>query len=156
MTNEPLLLPEVKVIPNQNKRYWRRYYRLVKKVKKVYPMAKNARKIVLEYESQYDSFHRKRDRKKFAKGLEKQLLKEYEPLIRKMKMSEGRILIRLIDREVQLTSYQIIKEFRGGFSAFFWQSVARIFRQDLKSRYDPYGEDFLLEQIVLAIDRGEI
>ncbi|QZT36515.1 DUF4294 domain-containing protein [Halosquirtibacter xylanolyticus] len=156
LISKPQLLPEVRVNQNYSRNYWRKYYRLVRKVKKVYPLAKKARVVVAEYEQEYNKYNKKRDRRRFAKGLEKALLKEYEPMIRKMKMSEGRILIRLIDREVNLTSYHIIKEFRGGFTAFIWQSVARIFRQDLKSKYDPYGEDYLIELIVQAIDRGEI
>ncbi|MDC1106728.1 DUF4294 domain-containing protein [Prolixibacteraceae bacterium] len=149
-------LPEVRVNRMNRSRYWERYYRLVRKVKKVYPLARKARVVVSEYEQEYDKFNKKRERRRFAKGLEKALLEEYEPMIRKMSISEGRILIRLIDREVSLSSYHIIKEFRGGFTAFVWQSVAKLFRQDLKTKYDPYGEDYLLELIVQAIDRGEI
>ncbi|MCT4673854.1 MAG: DUF4294 domain-containing protein [Prolixibacteraceae bacterium] len=156
LISEPTILPEVRVSQKMSRRYWKRYYRLVKKVKKVYPMAKKAKTIVLEYEKRYGDFDRKRDRRKYAKGLQKALLKEYEPIIRKMKMSEGRILIRLIDRETQYTSYHIIKEFRGGFTAFMWQSVAQIFKQDLKSSYDPQGQDYLIEMIVQAIERGEV
>jgi hypothetical protein len=88
------------------------------------------------------------------KELEQQLLREYKDDIKKLTISEGRILLKLIDREARRTSYALIKEFRGGFSAFFWQSIARIFGGDLKVEYDPYGEDKVLEHIVMLIEIG--
>ena len=73
-----------------------------------------------------------------------------------MTISEGRILIKLIDRETGRTSYSIIRDFRGEFSAFFWQTIAKIFRNDLKSEYDPFGEDRLIEEVVRLIEEGQI
>jgi hypothetical protein len=75
---------------------------------------------------------------------------------KKLKTSQGRILIKLIDRETGHSSFEIIKEFKGGFSAFFWQNVARLFGHNLKSEYDAINEDRMIEFIVWQIDAGLI
>ena len=71
-----------------------------------------------------------------------------------MSISDGKVLIKLIDRQTGKTGYDIIKEFKGGFSAVFWQGVARLFRNNLKDEYDPFGEDILIEEIVKLIEMG--
>lgn len=126
------------------------------KVKKVYPIAKVAAVKLKEYNRVYTSFKTERERKNYVKGVEKELFREYEDELRTMKVSEGRILIKLLDRETGNTSYEIIKEFKGGFSAFFWQSVAKLFGHDLKAMYDPSKEDRLIEYIIMEIDLGMI
>ena len=88
------------------------------------------------------------------KQVEKELLDEYEDDLKKLTITQGRILIKLVDRETGATSYELVKELRGSFSAFFWQAFARIFGSTLKAEYDPYGEDRLIEEIVLLIDNG--
>lgn len=134
----------------------RQYNSLELKVRKVYPIAKVAAIKLAEYNRVYSSFQTKRERKIYVKNVEKQLFEEFEDELRKMKVSEGRILIKLIDRETGNSSYEIIQEFNGGFSAFFWQSVARLFGHDLKAQYDPATEDRLIEYIILQIDLGLI
>ncbi|MBP5589974.1 MAG: DUF4294 domain-containing protein, partial [Bacteroidales bacterium] len=84
----------------------------------------------------------------------KSIFKEFEGDVRKMTVSQGQILIKLIDRETQNTSYQLIKEYRGGLSAAFWQGVAKLFGTNLKATYDTYGEDSLIELIVQDIESG--
>ena len=81
---------------------------------------------------------------------------EFEDEIRQMKVSDGRILIKLLDRETGASSFEIIKEFKGGFSAFFWQSVAKLFGHDLKAQYNPAKEDIWIECIIQQIDLGLI
>ena len=88
------------------------------------------------------------------KELEKQLLDEYKDDLKRVTITEGRLLIKLIDRETQRTSYSLIKDFRGGVPAFFWQGLARLFGGDLKAEYDPYGEDRMLEDVVKLIEFG--
>ncbi|MEI7830338.1 MAG: DUF4294 domain-containing protein [Prolixibacteraceae bacterium] len=134
----------------------REYTLLEYKVKKVYPMAKVAAIKLAEYNRVYSTFKTERERKKYVKGVEKELFSEFEDELRQMKVSEGRILIKLLDRETGNSSFEIIKEFKGGFSAFFWQSVARLFGHDLKAQYDPVMEDRLIEYIILQIDLGLI
>ncbi len=126
------------------------------KVKKVYPIAKVAAIKLTEYNRVYISFKSNRERKNYVKDVEKQLFAEFEGDLRKMKVSEGRILIKLLDRETGNSSYEIIKEFKGGFSAFFWQSVAKLFGHDLKAEYDPANEDRMIEYVISEIDLGLI
>jgi len=150
-------LKEIWVIPPKkfpNRREERRYYNYVNKVKKVYPYARLAGEKLKEYEPLYLSLETDRERRILMKNLEKQLLEEYKDEMKKLTISEGRILIKLIDRETRRTSYNLIKDFRGGFSAFFWQGIARIFGSDLKSEYDPEGEDRVLEEIITLIEVG--
>ena len=150
-------IPEIVVIPQhdfKNPRQERRYNRYILKVKKVYPYAKLAGELLRKYEPEYLALDNDRDRRKMMKNLEKQLLDEYKDDLKRMTISEGYILIKLIDRETLKTSYSLIKDFRGGVPAVFWQGIARIFGSNLKTEYDPYGEDSLLEEIVTLIEIG--
>jgi hypothetical protein len=135
-------------------RQQRQYTALELKVRKVYPMARVAAIKVAEYNRVYLSFKKERERKEYIKKVEKELFTEFEADIRHMTFSEGRILIKLIDRETGKSSYEIIKEFKGGFNAFLWQTVARIFGNDLKSAYDPESEDRMIEYIIMQINTG--
>lgn len=76
--------------------------------------------------------------------------------LKKLTITQGRILLKLIDRETGDTSYELLKELRGSISAVFWQTIARIFGSDLKSQYDPKGDDFLIERVVKLIETGQI
>jgi hypothetical protein len=150
-------IPEVIVLPRQNfknARHERRYNRYVEKVKKVYPYAKTAGELLKEYEPRYLALDDDKERRSMMKDIEQQLMDEYEDDLKRMTITEGRILLKLIDRETSRTSYVLIKEFRGGVPAFFWQGIARLFGSDLKAEYDPAGEDKMLEQIVTLIEVG--
>ncbi|MDD4107861.1 MAG: DUF4294 domain-containing protein [Prolixibacteraceae bacterium] len=150
-------LKEIWVMPPRkfpNKREERRYSSYVNKVKKVYPYAQLAGEKLKEYEPIYLALETDKERRILMQNLEEQLLKEYKDDMKKLTISEGRILIKLIDRETRRTSYNLIKDFRGGFSAFFWQGIARLFGSDLKVDYDPDGEDKILEEIVMLIEVG--
>ena len=96
----------------------------------------------------------KKEQEKLAKELQKQLIKQYTPVILKMTFSEGKVLLKLIDRETEHTAYQIIKDFRGGFVAGFWQMFAKMFGNNLKLDYQPEKRDKLLEQIVIYYEMG--
>ncbi|WP_372950234.1 DUF4294 domain-containing protein [Mariniphaga sp.] len=150
-------IPEVIVLPQQNfknARHERRYNRYVEKVKKVYPYAKLAGEMLQEYEPKYLALDDDRERRKMMKDLEQQLLDEYKDDLKRMTITEGRILLKLIDRETSKTSYTLIQDFRGGVPAVFWQGIARLFGSNLKAEYDPSGEDKVLEQIVTLIEVG--
>jgi hypothetical protein len=152
-------LKEIWVMPPKqfkNRRQERRYNRYVRKVKKVYPYAKMAGELLKKYEPLYLALESDRERRKLMKKLEKELLAEYKDEMKKLTISEGRILLKLIDRETNRTSFKLLKDFRGGFSAFFWQGIARLFGSNLKSEYDPTGEDQMLEEIVTLIEVGYI
>lgn len=140
-------------LSRKQKRKIRQFSRLEKKVRNVYPLAKAASVKLSKYNEIYLDLETDRDRKRYIKNIEKELFEEYEETIRKMTITEGRILIRLIDREIGNTSFEIIKEFRGGFSAFFWQSIARLFGNDLKDNYNPEERDRWIEMIIHRIER---
>jgi hypothetical protein len=140
----------------QYRRYRRKYSQLAKKIKKVYPFAKLAAKKLEEYNNIYVTFETERERKRYIKKVEKDIFKEFGDKVRRLKISEGKILIKLIDREVGMSSFVIIKEFKGGFRAFFWQVMAKMFGNDLKVKYDPYKRDWMIEHIVWQIESGQI
>ncbi|MFZ6052207.1 DUF4294 domain-containing protein [Halocola ammonii] len=140
-----------------NKRYYRTFARLQRKVVKVYPYAKAAGDLMNEYEKELKKMDSERQRKRYIKKAEAELKEKFEGEIRKMTVSEGLILIRLIDRETGDTSYELISELRGSFSAFMWQSLARLFGNNLKEQYNPEeGEDQIIEEIVRQIESGTI
>jgi hypothetical protein len=91
------------------------------------------------------------------KTLEDELYKEYEPIIKKMSLQTGKILLKLIDRETGQNSYTVVKDLRGGFRATFYQGFARMFGANLKEEYDPdkNQEDKMIEEMIGRIDRGE-
>ncbi len=140
----------------KTKRAERKYSRLKKKVIKVYPYAKLAGVKLNEYAAVLDTVQSEKQKKKFYKEIEEQLKAEFGSELKKLSMSEGRILIKLIDRETGNTSYELVNDLRGKLTAFFWQSFARIFGHNLKDRYDPEGDDREIEFIVQQIEAGLI
>ena len=153
-----VILDEVTITSKPSKKYQRRihkYNSLVRKVTKVYPYAKLANERINEIEKHVASINSESEKKKYIKQAEDELMAEFEEPITKLTFSEGRILIKLIDRETGNTSYELIKRLRGRFSAFFWQTVAIVFGSNLKSEYDP-EEDMMIENIIVRIENGEI
>ncbi|WP_423129287.1 DUF4294 domain-containing protein [Gaoshiqia sp. Z1-71] len=138
----------------KSRRMEQQYWKLAMRVKKVYPYAQKAAEIMKQYEAGFLATNDPKQRKKFVKLAEKQLFDEYGPQLKKLSVSEGRILIKLIDRETKRTSYELIKDLKGGVTAFFWQGVARLFGNDLKAEYDPIVEDRLIEEIIFYIEIG--
>lgn len=139
-----------------NKRERRRYYRLVRNVKKVYPYSLIIKQIFVESEFVLRHMDNNRERRKYINEKEKELKKKFEGDIRNMTYSQGRILIKLVDRQTSHTSYELVKHFKGSVSAFFWQGVARIFQTNLKYEYDPDGTDKWIEEIVARIENGQL
>ena len=132
----------------------RRYARLVRAVKRVYPIAEEARVLMRTMESELLALPNKKQQKMYIKGIEKRLVREYTPVLKKMTIYDGSVLLKLIDRQVDDTAFDIIKEFRGGFEAGLWQALAKIFGNNLKTDYDPDNDDMLLEQIVNLYEKG--
>jgi hypothetical protein len=97
-----------------------------------------------------------KQRKKFLDQYEKEVFKKYEANLKKLTISQGRILLKLIDRECEQTSYELVKIYRGAFSAFFWQGMAKLFGSTLKSEYDPQGADKTLERIIILVEAGKL
>jgi len=134
---------------------WREYYRLVHNFKKTYPYALIARQKVMYVDSILSSRPMKKsEQEKFIKQFEKELFSEFEKPLRNMSFSQGRLLLRLVDREVGQASFYLIKDYKGGIAAGFWQGVAKIFGADLKKPYDKFGEDKLTEELVIMYHQG--
>jgi len=132
----------------------RSYSRLEYNVRRVYPYALIVRVKLEEVNAALAEMKDDNERKKFLREFEKQVFREYEDDMRQLTITQGKILIKLIDRETQNTSYDLIKTYRGTITAAFWQGIARIFGTNLKERYDPYGEDALIERIIYEIENG--
>ena len=142
-----------------NKKSRKRYTRLEKNVRKVYPYALKISDLLLEYSplidglDQYSGLIKYQKKRSIFSKIEKDLISDYGYSIKKLKRSQGRILIKLVDRETDRTSFQVIKEFRNIFSAGFWQLTARIFGHNLLSEYNPNdGEDRIIENIINKIE----
>jgi hypothetical protein len=97
-----------------------------------------------------------RERREYIKQVEAEIMDEYEDDLKKLSITQGRILLKLIDREIGETSYDLLKELKGTFSAVFWQALARIFGNNLKSEFDPNGEDKLLNEIMILLENGQL
>jgi len=142
--------------PRRKKRYTRKYLKLIRDVKKAYPYAKLVGAKLKLYEDELAAIEKKRGKRKFLDKVEKELREEYEGDLRRLTITQGIILIKLVDRETGDTSYELVKQFRGSFSAFFWQSIARLFGHNLKLNYDAMGDDYLIEEVVQLIEKGKI
>ncbi len=152
-----VMLKEVVVIPSwkfASQREYVRYSRLVHNIKVTLPYARIASGKLLEINNQLAGIKGDKARKKFLNEAEKKLFEEFESPLRKLTFSQGKLLIRLIDRETGNTSYELIRLYKGKVSAFFWQGIARIFGANLKDEYDPDRDDKMVEHIILLIDNG--
>jgi hypothetical protein len=139
-----------------SKKNAKRYSRLVWYVKKVYPYAKIAGIKMREYETILAQTKRKKDQRKIMRNAEAEIKDEFENKMKNLTYMQGEILLKLIDRETDTSSYALVKSLRGSFKAGFYQSFARIFGYNLKDRYDPEGRDKEIEQIVQLIEQGKI
>ena len=158
MKKESISMDLINVIGVKKKQN-KSYSKLEKDVRKVYPYTKRVSELLVKYDPIIDSLqlhsvlNRYQKKKAVFSKIEDELITRYGYRIRKLTRNQGRILIKLIDRETHRTSYDIIKDFRNIFSASFWQLTARIFGHNLKSGYKPQkGEDRLIEIIVSKIE----
>lgn len=135
---------------------FRRYERLVYNLKRVYPYALLVRNRLFQVNEEMRNIKTDKERKSYMRKVEKNVFEEYEDDMRDMTITQGRLLIKLIDRETQNTSYTLIKDYRGKLSAIFWQGIARIFGTNLKEEYDPFGDDAIIESIILEIEAGRL
>ncbi|MCX6321751.1 MAG: DUF4294 domain-containing protein [Bacteroidia bacterium] len=135
---------------------YRKYERLIYNIKKVYPYALIVRIRLNQVNEEMKSITSEKERKNYIKDVEKDVFAKYEDDMLNMSITQGRLLIKLIDRETQNTSYSLIREYRGKLTAAFWQGIARIFGSNLKEEYDAYGDDALIESIIKEIDAGRL
>ena len=134
----------------------RRQTRLEYNVKKVYPYARIAAEKIQQIDRQIDQTKDKSKRKEIIKKEYKALMKSFKQPLIKFAITQGRILVRLIYRETNNSAFAHIKEYKGSVNAYFWQSLALLFGNNLKADYEPYGKDREIEDIVKRIERGEL
>jgi len=151
---QPREVIEAKKGSNRSKA--RQYDRIQKKVIKVYPYARAAADVMEMYNNVCAQITSESERKRLLDQAEDEMKKQFEKDLRGLTVSEGVILIKLIDRETGDNSYTLVQELKGKFSAFMWQGLARMFGHNLKSEYDPEGEDVWIENIVTQIEDGYI
>lgn len=152
-------LPEVSVYERRDFEYLylkRRYRRMIYNVKKAYPYAQIAGVRLKELDNHLMTIKSEKEQKEYIDQAEKEIMDQFEKEVKKLTITQGIMLVKLIDRETGRTSYQVIKELKGGFTAFFWQGIARIFGNNLKTEYDPLDRDKIMEDIVLGIEAGFI
>ena len=142
----------------RSQRHKRRWTKLHRNIVKTYPYAKVAGELIHEYNRNLETLETEAERKAYMDKAEEELMAEFEGDIRKMTISQGRVLLKLIDRETGSTSYELIKDLKSGFTAFMWQGIAKLFGTDLKANYDPDNsdEDMMVEEIVMQIEAGLI
>ncbi len=136
--------------------YRRRDRRLVRNVKKAYPYAKIAGRELKDLDEQLARLNSVKEQKEYINLAEKEIMDKFENQVKKLTISQGIILVKLIDRETGHTSYEVLQDLKGNVTAFFWQGIARIFGNNLKAEYDPDGEDANIEDIVRGIEMGFI
>ena len=139
----------------KDRREWRRHYRLVYNFNRVYPFALVGRKLMNQIDSTIAADNLDKSvRARYINDVEKELLRIFEKDIRNTTISQGFLLVRLVDRECGHTVYDIIKDYEGGFAAGFWNLVGKLFDQDLKSHYDPEGVDKETEELIRIWESG--
>jgi hypothetical protein len=152
-------LPEVQIWAywgkvSISKKVFEEWTRTKYNVKKVYPYAVLAAALLKEMDNKLAQIPSEKERKKFIKQCEKELRMKFEEDLKNLSVTQGRILMKLIYRETGKTTYQIVKEMRGGFEAAMWQALAYIFGNSMKVSYDPQGEDYMVEKAVQLVERG--
>jgi hypothetical protein len=138
----------------RSERQERDYWRMVNDVRKTLPIAKEAKRMLVETYETVKDIPDKRVREQHMKQLEKEVFEQYKPRLKRLNYRQGRLLVRLIDRECNAPSYKLISAFMGKGTAFFWQGFGRMFGVNLKSEWDPDGKDRELENICIQIERG--
>lgn len=139
----------------KNKRQREQWTRIKNNVKIVYPYAIVAAAKLKEYDRILEKMPTERLRKAYIRVCEKDLKHEFEDELKDLSINQGRVLMKLIDRETGKTTYEIVKEMRGGFEACMWQAVARIFGNNMKSEFDPSSEDLMIERAVKLVEAGQ-
>ncbi len=149
-------LEGITVTAKRKGKEWRKHYKLVHNFSKAYPYALVAKEILQEADSTITFGNlNKRKRNQYIKILQEELFDTFEEPIRKMTITQGKILLKLIDRETGITPYEIIRTYTNKAAAAFWQGIAKLFGSDMKIPYDPEGEDAKIEELVLLYQQGK-
>jgi len=140
----------------KNKRQQEAYNRLVRNVKRVLPLAKQVRVMLIETAEFIETLPTQKERDEHLKRVEAAIVKEYKPQMKKLTYSQGKLLIKLVDRECHSTAYEAMQAFLGPVRSGMWQAFAWMFGASLKKGYDPEGVDRLTERVVLMVEAGQI
>lgn len=152
-------LPQVYVFPPyrfKNKKEEQEYWRMVYDVKKVLPLAKLIRATLIETYHILETIPTDKAKSKHLKAVEKQMVADYKPQMKKLTLRQGKLLIRLVDRYCNQSSYDLLKAYMGSFRAGIWQTFAVLFGASLRAEWDPKGKDAMLERIVLMVESGAL
>lgn len=152
------VLPPARVHPKEymNRAQWIQYYQRVHNFSKAYPYALFVAKTIRETDSIFVvRGYTKREQDRYLETMKDELLKNFDPIFRQLTLKQGMMMIRLIDREVGMTPYEIIQKYLGNVNAGFWQGVAKVLKGDIKRQYEPKGEDRDLEELVKYWHDGE-
>ncbi len=153
------LLPELYVYPPlkfKNERQRRAYNRLVYNVKKVLPIAQQVNGLIAETYETLEMLPTKKEKQAHISRVERDIKAQYTPQMKKLTYSQGKLLIKLVDRECNQSSYEIVQAFLGPARAAFYQVFAWTFRASLKKEYHPEEEDKLIERVVRQVETGQI
>lgn len=145
-----------KPIRFKNKRQVARYNRLVRDVKRVLPIAKEVNRAVIETYEYLQTLPTEKERQRHIKAVEKGLKEQYTPRLKKLTFAQGKLLIKLVDRQTSSTGYELVRAFMGPFKAGFYQTFAALFGASLKKEYDPLGDDALTERVILMVESGQL
>ena len=140
----------------KNERQRRAYNRLVRNVKKTLPIAKEVNRAIIETYEYLQTLPDEKARENHLKLVEKSIKEQYTPVMKKLTFSQGKLLIKLINRETDSSSYELVKAFLGPFKAGFYQAFAALFGASLKKEYHPEDEDALTERIILLVESGQL
>ena len=140
----------------KNNKQRQQYTRLVRNVKKTLPIAKEVNRAIIETYEFLQTLPDEKARQKHLSAVEKSVKEQYTPRMKKLTFAQGKLLIKLINRETDSSSFELVKAFLGPFKAGFYQAFAAIFGASLKKEYHPEGEDAMVEQIVLLVESGQI
>ena len=140
----------------KNKRQQKQYNKLVRDVKKVLPIANEVKRAIIETYLVLQTMPTEKQRRQHLKAVEKSVKEQYTPIMKKLTFSQGKLLIKLVDRQTHSTGYELVKAFLGPFKAGFYQAFAALFGASLKKQYDAEGEDALVERVILLVESGQL
>lgn len=138
----------------RSKRDQAKYDKLVRDVKRTLPYAKMVYDTLIETYEYMETLPTDKARQAHLKRMEKELFAQYKPELKKLSLSQGKLLIKLIDRECNQSSFNLLKAYLGGFRAGFWNIFAGILGASLKAEYDPKGKDAMTERVVVLVENG--
>ena len=140
----------------KNKKQQQEYNRLVRNVKKTLPIAKEVNRAIIETYEFLQTLPDEKAREKHLSMVEKSIKEQYTPRMKQLTLSQGKLLIKLVNRETSSSSYELVKAFLGPFKAGFYQAFAAIFGASLKKEYHPEDEDALIERIIILVENGQL